>query len=47
MTEPKITLTPETAVFLRQVLATVQVRAGDENFEAVTAAIVKAQKELA
>lgn len=46
MTEPKVTLTPETAAFLREVLSTVTLKAGDANFEAVTAAIIQAKKEL-
>ncbi len=54
MTEPKktpltadITLTPETAEFLRAVLATVTIKADDPNFDQVAAAISRARQELA
>lgn len=47
MTEPKVTLTPETAEFLRAVLATVTLKANDPNFDELAAAVSKAREELA
>ncbi len=46
MTEPKVTLTLETAEFLRSVLATVTLKASDPNFDQLAAAITKAREEL-
>lgn len=47
MTEPKkTTLTPETAAFLKSVLATVTIKADNPDFDALAAAVSKARDEL-
>lgn len=47
MTEPKkVSITSETAEFLKAVLATVTIKADDPNFDQLAAAISKARQEL-
>lgn len=46
MTAPKITVTPEVAAFLLQIIDGLQLQASNPQFEQAAAMIVKARQEL-